>query len=213
ILYKFTSRSRIGFNIKLPTSFTVREEYASDGSSLFDVPDDSGWSSYSYRIAGKTEYDVTTPFVFSAGLSLAGEDVMLAADIEYTDWTQMKFSNADPYLEQYNSDIKEIFQPTVNLHGGLEFSVPETSLRLRGGVAYIPSPYKNDPTSFNQKFVTGGLGLLLADVIMFDVGFSHGFWETSHVNYQHDDISGNPLSETKEKITTNNLMTTLSYRF
>ncbi len=213
LLYKFTSRSRIGFNIKLPTSYTVREEYASDGTSVFDVPDQQGNYSYNYRIAGKTEYDVTTPFVFSGGISLAGEDIMLAADIEYTDWTQMKFSNADPYLEQYNSDIKEIFHPTLNLHGGLEFSVPETSLRLRGGFAYIPSPYKNDPTSYNQKFATGGLGVLLADVIMIDLGFSHGFWETSHVNYQHDDVAGNPLSETKEKITTNNFMTTLSYRF
>ncbi|TAK67182.1 MAG: hypothetical protein EPO24_00740 [Bacteroidetes bacterium] len=212
MLYKFNNRSRLGFNIKLPTSYTIREEYASEGTSTFDVPDQQGNYSYYYRIPGATEYDVTTPFVFSGGFSIGSDDLILASDVEYTDWTQMKFKG-DPYLEQYNTDIKEIFTPTFNFHVGAEFHVPESSLRLRGGFAYIPSPYKDDPTDYDQKYVTGGLGVLMADVLMLDLGFAHGFWETSHVNYQHYNNAGKPLSETKEKITTNNVMATISYRF
>jgi hypothetical protein len=71
---------------------------------------------------------------------------------------------------------------------------------------YFTSPYANDPTSFDQKYITGGIGFLLGPSTMLDVSYARGWWNTFRTNY---DIS----SRTDEKITTNTVMGTLSYRF
>jgi len=204
MLYKFNSGARFGINIKTPTFVTVREDFATDGTSTFDVADAQGRYSYNYRQDGKTQYDVATPFVFSGGLSVPLNDLMVAADVEFTDWTQMRFSNADPAVEQYNTDIKEFFRPTANLRVGAEYDLGE--VRVRGGYAYMPSPYRGDPSSFAQKYVTGGLGFIVQDNVAIDAGYAYGFWDTFHVNYDR-------TSTTTEKIRTHNLIATVTYRF
>lgn len=204
MLYKFNSGARFGLNIKIPSFFYVQENFSSDGTSLFDVPDVQGLSSYNYRIDGKTDYDVTSPFVFSAGASIPLGNLLLAGDVEYTDWTQMEFSNADPLIEQYNSDIKELFRPTATMRVGAEYEFNE--FRLRGGFAYLPSPFRDDPSSFAQKFVTGGAGFLLGNVVALDLAYLYGFWDTFHVNYDAG-------PQTLENIRTHTFLATVSFRF
>ncbi len=216
LLYKFNSRSRIGINIKIPTYYTLHEDTYDEGNSYFEVPHSDGYTNYQYTTAGSYDFDFTTPFELSAGFSFGGREIMLAGSVEYTDWTQMKFSNGDPTWElKMNNRIKEYFTPTVNLHGGLEYYVPETTLRLRGGFAYLPSPYKNDPTSYNKKYVTGGLGVVLADMLMLDLGYAYGFWNTDHLVYEYyNNATDSYYREiTDEKIITHNLVGTISYRF
>jgi long-subunit fatty acid transport protein len=184
---------------------TVRETFLEEGTSRFDNGD-----SYVYPAGSstpfKTEYDIETPYVFSAGLSGSFQNLTLSGDVEYTDWTQMEFRNADSYLMGINTDVKEIYQPTVNLHAGAEYMFPYSDFRLRAGFAYLPSPYSGDPGSFAQKFVTGGVGLVVEDAIMIDVAYAYGFWESFRYNYD-------ATSKVKEDITTHNLFATVSYRF
>jgi long-subunit fatty acid transport protein len=204
MLYRLDSGARFGINIKTPSFISVREKFSSDGTSVFDVPDSYGIYSYNYRIEGRTDYNVTTPFVFSGGFSVPLGPLMVAVDGDFTDWTQMRFSNADPLVEQYNTDIKEIFRTTGNVRLGLEYELEQ--LRLRLGYARNPSPYRNDPSSFTQQYITGGLGFIAENIIAIDLGYAHGFWETYHVQYD-----GSP--RTNEKIKTSTLMATFSYRF
>lgn len=206
MLYRFDSGARFGLNIKFPSYVTVRESFSSDGTSVFDVPDTAGRFSYNFRQDGRTEYSVTSPFVLGTGFSLPIGDLMIAGDVEFTDWTQMKFSNADPLIEQYNIEIKELFRPTVNLRAGAEYEFSSTGLRLRGGYAYLPSPFRGDPASFAQKYITGGLGFIVQNSIALDFAYAYGSWNTFHVNYDE-------TSTTLEKIRTHSLMTTISYRF
>lgn len=206
MLYRFDWGARFGLVLKFPSYVTVRENFSTDGTSEFDVPDNQGQYTYTYRQRGKTEYDVTSPFSFSAGIAVPFSNLILAGDLEYTDWTQMRFSNADPLVEQYNTDIKDIFRPTVNLRGGAEYEFPASGVRLRGGFAYHPSPYRDDPSSFAQKFVTGGIGFVVQNSVAIDFGYAYGSWKTYRVNY-------NSTSTTFETIRTHNVMTTVAYRF
>jgi long-subunit fatty acid transport protein len=206
LLYRFDGGGRVGMTLKFPSYFTVREDFSTDGTSVFDVPDSRGQFSYNLRQDGRTDYSVTSPFTLSAGISFPVRNFIIAGDVELTDWTQTKFSNADPLIEQYNTEIKDLFRPTVNLRGGAEYEFPASGLRLRGGFAYLPSPFRGDPSSYAQKYITGGLGFVIQNSIALDFGYAYGFWETYHVNY-------NSTSTTFEKITTHNLMTTVSYRF
>jgi long-subunit fatty acid transport protein len=131
---------------------------------------------------------------------------MLSGDIEYTDWTQLEFKNANPDLLALNRDIKEIFRATTNLRAGLEYDVKDYGVRLRGGFIFNPSPFEGDPSSFDQKYVTVGLGILMGETSMLDLAFARGWWETYRVNYDQ-------TSRVDEKITTNNFMLTFSTRF
>ena len=203
LLYKFGPSSRVGLTVKTPSWITVKETFTQSGTSTFDDP--SGNSSADLG-AQKNEYDVVTPFVLSGGFSYAIRDLMLAGDIEYTDWTQMEFRNAGAALLAYNTSIKEIFRPTANLKAGAEYEFSGIGLRVRGGFAYLPSPYRGDPASFDRKYITGGFGLVVQDAIAIDIGYAYGFWKSYRVNYD-------ATSRVDEDITNSNLLGTVSYRF
>ncbi|HLX12259.1 MAG TPA: outer membrane protein transport protein [Bacteroidota bacterium] len=222
MLYKFGNKSRFGLSVKLPTWYSVRENYDTFGTSVFDVPDTAGNYSYTYDSPFSQRYDVTSPFVFSAGASTDIADLMIAASADYTDWTQMSFSSQDFDVSQLNANIKNTFQSTLNLHIGAEYdvaSITDFGLRLRGGYAYLPSPYKGDPSSFSQKYITGGIGLIFEDAIGLNFSYVHGTWDTYHVNYSVISAQPNiynpvpPDPKTLESITQNTIMGTLTYRF
>lgn len=202
-LYKFGENSRVGISVKTPSWITVSETFSQSASSDFDNHDH-----FDVLLVDrdKNEYDVTTPFVFSAGLSYGIRNVMLTADLDYTDWTQMEFRNANARLLSYNTLIKQEFQPTANVHLGAEFEPIAGLLQLRGGFAFMRSPYEGDPSNFNRKYITAGAGFLVADAIAIDLAFVHGFWNNYRVNYD-------ATSRTDEDVTTNNLIGTVSYRF
>ncbi|MBI4546874.1 MAG: outer membrane protein transport protein [Ignavibacteriae bacterium] len=203
MLYRFERNSRLGIAVKTPSWVTVRETFSQSGMSEFDDGDHFEYTTFDREL---NEYDVRTPFIFSAGLSYAIQDLMLSGDVEYADWTQMEFRNADTRLLSFNTLIKEIFQPTVNVRVGAEYGLHDAGVRLRGGFAYLPSPYEGDPSSFARKYITGGIGFIVENAIAVDAAYAHGFWDTFRVNY-------NETSKTNERVKTNNIIATVSYRF
>lgn len=203
MLYKIDPNVRLGLAIKTPSWITVHENFSTDATSSFDNGD-----TYEYPSGGSTpsrnEYDVVSPYVLSAGLSVSLANLLLAGDVEYTDWTQIEFRNANSRLLSYNTDIKELFRPTATGRVGAEFTVND--FRVRGGFMYIPSQFNNDPSSFAQKYITGGAGFIVDNSIALDVAYTHGYWDTFHINYDSS-------SRTKEKIRANNITATVTYRF
>ncbi|MBI1805225.1 MAG: outer membrane protein transport protein [Ignavibacteria bacterium] len=205
LLYKFAPNSRIGLAVKTPSWITVREDYTQQASSDFDNGDHYDYPRGSAS-TGHNEYDVATPFVFSAGASAGYQALMVAGDLEYTDWTQMEFRNASSRLLAFNTQIKEEFRPTVNIHVGAEYEVLPSVLQLRAGFAYMPSPYEGDPSAFDRKYVTGGLSFSAQNAIIVELGYAHGYWKNYRVNYD-------ATSRTDEDVKTNSLVGTVSYRF
>ncbi len=206
-MYREPDRFRVGITIKTPTSFRIKETFNTTAQSFFDSPDSDGVSSYGpFDSPGSNEYDVLTPWVFSAGVSVTVRELVLSGDIEYTDWTQMEFQDANRDLLAKNKDIKDILRATANLRGGVEYDIRSVGVRVRGGFIYNPSPYQGDPSSFDQKYVTAGIGVLLGESAMLDIGYARGWWNTYRINYD-----GGPRVD--EKITSNNFLATLSFRF
>jgi long-subunit fatty acid transport protein len=205
LMYRIPDRFRLGIGIKTPTSFTVKETYGTSARATFDngdiYPKDKA-----FEITGSDQYDVVTPWEFSAGISFMVANLMLSADIDYTDWTQLKFENANSDVLAQNKDMKTIFRGVANYRAGLEYEIAHLGVRVRGGFIYNSSPYAGDPSSYDQKYFTGGLGFLLGPSTMLDVAYARGWYETFRYNYD-----GGP--RTDEKVTTNNVFLTLSYRF
>jgi long-subunit fatty acid transport protein len=201
ILHEFANKQgRIGFNIKFPSYLSMRDNYSEDQQFLQDNPALDSLDYYS----GISEFDIVSPFVFSGGISWRFGDLMLSVGADYTDWTQMEFKNTYADLMQENTVIKEDMQPTVNLRTGAEFAIPGTDLEVRGGFAYLPSPYVFDASPKDQKYITGGLGWIVENSFKFDIGYAYGWWETDHVI---------EYATTAEKIQTHTILATVSYRF
>jgi long-subunit fatty acid transport protein len=211
LLYRtHDERGRIGLNVKFPSYLSMKDDYTDTWKYLDDTTAyDANGKSSNY-----SEFDVVTPFVFGAGLSWKFGDLLLAGSIEYTDWTQMEFRNTvDNWGNEENTIIKKDMKATTNLRLGAEFSIPNSDVALRGGFVYLPSPFKSQSSSAAQKYITGGLGWNIAEIVRLDLGYAYGFWDTAHdVSVDPPYTDYYPIA-TSEKISTHTVSVGLVYRF
>lgn len=208
LTYRKQGRYRLGATVRTPTYFEISETFTDIGTSWFDNGDN-----YEKRSSNSTKYNVKTPVVLSAGASVQMRDwLVLAGDVEYTDWTQMEFTNDNPDLIEENRTIKQIFQATTNLRGGVEFTIWDWGTRLRFGVVQNPSPYKGDQKDFDQIYYTAGAGIDLDKNVQINGAFVIGKWKTFRDNYYVGGFSA-PPSRTSESVNSSSLNVTLSYRF
>ncbi len=205
-----TDLFRVGLVGKGPTSIKVTETYTNEGQSVFDtglwtVKDPS--SKYSY--SANNEYTVVSPWTFGIGASwYVIPQLLIAADVDYTDWTQIEWAdNSD--LEKRNTTLQSGFRATANYHLGAEFDIPSTDIKVRGGYSLTPSPYKNDPSSFDQEMFSGGIGIFLQRNVVLDGAFAYGSVKSYRNQYSYPVNT----SRTDESISTTLVNVTVSYRF
>ncbi|HTY58873.1 MAG TPA: outer membrane protein transport protein [Bacteroidota bacterium] len=215
LMFRAPDLFRLGITVKTPTAFNLRETFGTPASSPVTAALGSAGAGVTTTFdpgEGSSEYDIHTPWVFGAGASLILRDLVLSADAEYTDWTQLEFANASGDVLANNQTIKQIFVGTTTVRAGAEYDIHQIGLRLRAGYMYIPSPYRGDPTSFDQKYITAGLGLLLGESTMVDLAYAHGMWDS--FVYSYTDPNGViPPPSVDESVKTNNFFLTLTYRF
>lgn len=143
------------------------------------------------------EYEIRNPFKFSAGASMYLPLVTLAADVNYTDWSQMEYQTEPPFSKanpvevdgeyvyydstqaEINRDIRKLYRASTTIHVGGEVNVPFLATQLRAGVFVEPSIFKNVESS--RKYFTVGAGLLLDKQMKLDLNWIRGWWtnETS----------------------------------
>jgi long-subunit fatty acid transport protein len=215
LMYRNPGKYSIGIALRTATTYDISETFGESASSQFKTPDTSGNYSYFYpSTANSTKYKITTPYVLSGGISIQPlEWLLVAGDAEYTDWTQMEFNTNNAALIEENSRIKNEMRATTNLRGGIEVSLFSLGLKLRAGIIDSPSPWKGDPSSRDQVYYTGGIGLQLDERTALNAAYAYGTWKTLRTNYSYA-VSGITYGVgTDETVTTNNLNLTLSYRF
>ncbi len=213
LMYREPEKYRIGFTIKTPTSFNIEESFGEKATSVFRTLDQSGNDTYGPfdGPTGSSKYDVHTPWVFGASASLLMvRNFVLSADVEYTDWTQTEFANANQDVLDQNPDFATTFQGTLNYRVGAEYEIEPLGMRIRGGFMDNPSIYKGDPSSFDQKYVTAGIGFTLGGTSMLDIGYAYGWRNDLRSNY---DATNTGPSIVQENITSNLFLVTLTHRF
>ncbi len=207
LMYRKQGKYKIGFTVKTPTYYEISEDFSDVGTAWFDNGD-----KYEMKKPGSTKYNVRTPVVLSGGASFQlTEFLSIAGDVEYTDWTQMEFTNDNPDLVEENRVIRDVLQATTNLRGGAEFTLWDLGLKLRGGVVYNPSPYRGDPKDYDQLYYTAGFGIAVEENVILNASYAFGKWKSFRDNYYIPDLAAQ--SRTKESVDTKTLSVTLSYRF
>jgi long-subunit fatty acid transport protein len=149
--------------------------------------------------------------VLSVGASVKPTDwLLLAGDAEYTGWTDMEFDSDNTFLIQENNYIKKWMRDTWNLRGGGEVTLRNYGVKLRGGIEWKPSPWKNDPSSYDQIIYTAGVGVMIDENSTVNASFALGAWNTFRDNYYWGNT---PASRTGEQVTTSTVNITFSYHF
>jgi long-subunit fatty acid transport protein len=199
---------KIGLTVHTPTSYDISETFSDSYNSHFvnvnsldplTFPD------------GSTEYKVITPWIISGGISIRPiEWLLLAGDAEYTDWTQIEFNSDNQDLIRENNNIKDLMRDTWNLRGGAEVSIWSIGLKLRAGIEWKPSPWKDDPSEYDQLIYTAGIGYEVDESSSINISYALGDWKTFRDNYYLG--TGTP-SRTSESVTTNTVNLTFSHKF
>lgn len=207
-LYQLENFARIGATVQFPKYYTVKETFTVSGRSIFrDWTVNLNSDDYS----DKVQYDIITPFEIGGGFSLNFQGLILSAEATLIDYSQTEFNNGEGITPQdisfMNKEIKELLTATVNYNFGLEYNVPMTALRIRGGYFVQPSAFKDDPSDYDRKYITAGLGYIIDGMIGIDLGYAYGWWKDFGDNY------GTNLSRTFQDITVHNFMLTTTYRF
>jgi len=207
LMYRKPEKFRVGATVRIPTTYDISETFVDDGVSNFD----DGFTAFASSGGGDTKYKITTPLVLSGGISVQPSDwLLLAGDAEYTDWTEMEFDSNNSDLIQENRNIKKIMRDTWNLRGGAEVSLWRIGLMLRAGIEWKPSPWKDDPSDYDQLVYTAGIGYLMDEGSSINVSYALGDWKTFRYNYYW---GVGQVSRTSEMVTTNTINITLSHKF
>ncbi|MEX1138404.1 MAG: outer membrane beta-barrel protein, partial [Bacteroidota bacterium] len=209
--YRKQGKYKVGFTVRTPTYYTIEETFSDEARSRFDPNINGTVDQFDIAFDGKTEYKIVTPFVVTAGGAVYFRDwLMVAGDIEYTDWRTMSFSTSLSELEAENRLIQNIYRATLNLRGGIEVTLWDLGVKLRGGFSLTPSPYEGDPTDFDQQHYTAGAGFRLEENLWLNASYAFGNWKNFRDNYTYN---GTAPSRTDEHIKTHTLGLTLSLQF
>lgn len=212
-LYRWQRAIRMGANITFPKTLKLKENYTSYDETHV-INDEVG--PYYDDQEGKFEYKIQEPYKINLGVALSQWLFTFTGDLEFQNWPQAKFKTDPPIYDVSKQDInlfiKENLRATSNIRLGAEIIVPFIRTRVRGGLAYLPSPYKKSEASTledfdrDKKYLSLGLGILLDKQIMLDLVLLHGWWKTETT----DDLTETITTEDRKL---NRLMGTLSLRF
>ena len=207
-LYRFPQFLKIGATIKFPTQYTIKEKYYVEATSQFGVGENLTTVDMD-PINNTLEYDIFTPYEFTGAIAYEYVGVTLSAEATLIDYTQMEFGTGiDAGLRSDNNrDIKDVYRSVMNYNLGIEYKIPYPYITLRGGFIMQPSAYDNDPSEFDHKYITAGLGFMPNSVFSIDLAYAYGWWKNIGDNYGFDE------SRTYQDITSNNVIATVRYLF
>ena len=206
LLYKFFNFIRIGGSVKLPTTFVIIEDHYFSGQSNFST----GYTKTLDTPVISSEYTITSPFEFTAAASVNLFFVTAAAEVSYTDFTQMRFSgDIDPTVSAaINKQILEKYTQVFNLRAGAEFRLPFTGLSARAGFMYNPSPLADTPTEYDIKILNAGLGISSGEGdFEFNVTYSRSWYDEPGEGF------GPNVPAIDQSIKVDNIMTSFTIRF
>jgi len=122
--------------------------------------------------------------VYSAGLSIHGEGLTFAAGIEYSDATQLKFSDAISEVMALNNRIMLELVGRTTWGFGLEYDIPLVPIVARASYSRTTSPYQMDIPNANLTNFSIGGGVYLGKKVRIDGVFRWIEYSEQRTNFK-----------------------------
>ncbi len=208
---------RVGLTFETPTFFSIDDRYSRYGISNFNNGKiyDSRLIASSLNPTIVNSYTVTTPLKLGAGFSFQHWDFTVAASAEYADYSQLHFADDNIDLNDLNDAARDQLHGVLNWHIGAEYFIKQLGLLIRGGYQILPSAFKSDPSEYNTKSISGGLGILLSKAAMLEFSYKNTSYRTDHSLYNSYSLQGRPISAsiTQDDIRNNEFAVAFTFRF
>lgn len=180
-VYLPTEKFRLGLAYESPTIFELKDEWSANMTSErrvqdslikhFVEPEFVPKGIYEYQLLSPMRTRISLAYIFQ----LRGS---INLDLEHVGYGMgrllpIRENEENPYdFKAENKSVKNIYRSVVNLRLGAEYSF-FGKFFVRGGVAYLPSPYeKNISKSRTQTIYTGGIGLKWKNN-QIDIAYKH----------------------------------------
>ncbi len=198
---------RLGATISTPITFKVKEDFFTSEKLLDDNLD----LAEELFDEGFFEYRIKSPWTFTGGASLNLLNFVFSGDVEYNDWTQIKYKSEPPFAgvtqTEANLSIRDNYRATTRIRLGGEFTLPLTGLSFRAGYFRDPSIFKDVSSDEDKQFYSAGIGFLVDKQVRLDVTLVHGFWK----NFNQD-LPGTDATIDYEDIEVNKAFVSLAFR-
>lgn len=194
---------QLGGVIVTPVTLMGKEDWEYTETTTWDQ-EFGGFRSTDSTDGGYWDYKVRSPWVFRIGGALKPGPLMISADVEFKNYSQIKYTTNPPTAgdtrADVNIDIKENLRNTMSWRVGGEFTVPNVDLRIRGGYAVYPTPWEGASSDMDRKVISLGAGYSFQNFVL-DVGYGFVSW---------DGTAGDVIEQ--EKVEVSKIVFSLLYR-
>ncbi|MBC5994975.1 OmpP1/FadL family transporter [Pontibacter cellulosilyticus] len=202
---------RLGLTLQTPTAYTLNDTYQRSLYASFD----DGPTESAIELPGEFTYSLVTPFRATLGAAgFIGKYGFVTADVEFVNYSNIKFSEDDgdfttvnDYFNEINNRISNTYQSAVNYRIGAEgrFDL----FRVRAGYAHSGDPYKNASFDGSINSYTAGAGVRLKNYY-FDLAYVRSTGNSRYSPFTLDN-GDEPVVDIDEKLST--VMLTFGYNF
>ena len=171
LLTHLTDNINLGVTLVSPVELGVDELWR---QSTIDVFDDGEKSTDSTR--GAQTYHIERPFEIGIGaaVKLFNKQLILAGDVQFTDWTQTRYDPA-PADDIPKNNFEEYYATTLQVRLGAEYQIPIIATHIRLGYFRDPIPFRHIEVD-THDFLTAGIGKIFEDSLKLDVTYVLGGW-------------------------------------
>lgn len=176
-IYKPTADWNIGATITTPTWMNIQDDTRAytDIDYYNNATATTPFDSYESKFYDSSvDYNMTTPWKFSLGVTKLFGRGLISADVEYVTYNSIRYSTPDNIpnysYNETNKNIKNNLQGVANVRVGGEYLFTNV-ISGRAGFNYFGNPYKNaSDTNYSGSL---GLGFKLTNSVYLDLAVVH----------------------------------------
>lgn len=205
----------LGLTFETPTLYDIRDEFSRSGTTVFNYASYTSKNQPSLEGIIINEYDIVTPLKIAAGLAFHLEGATISGGIDYQDMSQLRYKNYAVDLGDLNDKIREELGSVLSWRIGGEYIFAPAKLSLRAGYRVDPSPYKLDPSEYDKKTFSGGIGIVIGKSTLLEFSYQNQSYTTDHSIYNDLTVEGQAASANIDKdVVSRNIFTfSVGFRF
>ncbi|MXV84894.1 hypothetical protein F4X88_00170 [Candidatus Poribacteria bacterium] len=175
LLAHLTDAVSVGLTLVTPIELGVDELWYQSTRAVYDDGEEMSDS-----MSGAQVFDIERPFEIGTGIAvkLFDDDLVLAGDVQLTDWTQTRYDPA-PADDISQDNFEAFYATTLQARLGVEYRIPVIDTHVRFGYFRDTIPFTDAEVNDARDFLTLGVGKIFEDSLKFDVGYMLGTWQRS----------------------------------